>query len=258
MWSLVYARSVRDRQHRQPRLRVLLGAVQRQRPEMRRRPDENDQEQQQRFRRDVVGHRGPAEHRRHRARRAADDDILRRGGLEQHRVDDRVADERRQRQPHRQRIDHHVQYRETRGADDAGEHQRLGRGQVAARQRSRAGARHHGVDLLLDQAVDRRRRAGDQRDAQRAEHQRVERRQRRRGEKHADHRREHDQRDDARLGQRQELAQAVVAKRDGGHRTGRQRAGQGINFTIAAHPICDALRTRCRSLASPRMSGSAP
>ena len=41
----------------------------------------------------------------------------------------------------------------------------------AARQRPGAGARHQRIDLLLDQAVHRRRRAGHQRDAQRARKQ---------------------------------------------------------------------------------------
>ena len=50
----------------------------------------------------------------------------------------------------------------------AGEHQRLPRRQLAARQRPPARARHQRVDVLLDQAVDRGRRAGHQPDAERA------------------------------------------------------------------------------------------
>src|SRR5262245_27967118 len=73
---------VRDRQHRQSGARVLLGAVERERPEVRRRPREDDQEQEQRFRRHLSGYRRPAEHRRHRARRAADHDVLRGERLE--------------------------------------------------------------------------------------------------------------------------------------------------------------------------------
>jgi hypothetical protein len=50
-------------------------------PEMRRCPRKDDQEQQQRIGIDHARDRGPAEHRRRRAGRAADDDVLRRRAL---------------------------------------------------------------------------------------------------------------------------------------------------------------------------------
>ena len=95
---------MRDRQHRQAGLRVVLDPVQRQRPEVRRRPQEDDQAHQPGLGADLAAHRGPAQHRWHRARGAADDDVLRRRRLQQHGVDDRVADEGGQRQPERQRV----------------------------------------------------------------------------------------------------------------------------------------------------------
>ena len=76
------------------------------------------------------------------------------------------------------------------------------------------------VDLLLDQAIDRGGRTGDQRDTEGAEYHDVDGRRARRGQKHADHRGENDQRYDARLGQREELAKAAFGKREGGHRCG--------------------------------------
>jgi hypothetical protein len=50
---------------------------------MRRRPDEDDQEQQQGVRVERVGQRGPAEDRRGRSGGAANDDVLWRGALEE-------------------------------------------------------------------------------------------------------------------------------------------------------------------------------
>ena len=67
---------------------------------MRRRPDEDDREEEQRRDPDVPGRRGPADERRHGARGAADHDVLRRRALQPARVDDDVeeaADEREDR-----------------------------------------------------------------------------------------------------------------------------------------------------------------
>ena len=110
---------------------------------------------------DLAAHRGPAEHRRHRARGAADDDVLRRQRLQHHGVDDRVADEGGERQPHRQRIDRNVQQRAAGGARAAAENSSVWRVASARRVAVGAprGARHARVDALLDQAVERRRRA---------------------------------------------------------------------------------------------------
>ena len=125
--------------------------------------------------------------------------------------------------------------------------------------------------LLLDETVDRGRRAGDERDAERAEQAPPQRRQARDREEHADDRGEHDQRHDARLGQRQELTDAGFGERDDVHRADSSIVGSDAD-SRAAHgsdrqylsspaasalqPIRDALRSRVRSLAMPRMSGS--
>ena len=63
-------------------------------PEVRGRPRENDQEQQQRMRIDGIGDGRPTEHWRSGARRPADDDVLRRRTLQEDRVDDGVPDQR--------------------------------------------------------------------------------------------------------------------------------------------------------------------
>jgi hypothetical protein len=51
----------------------------------------NSSDRQQR---DIARHRRPADHRREGARRAADDDILRRAALEPHRIDEDVEEDR--------------------------------------------------------------------------------------------------------------------------------------------------------------------
>ncbi len=252
---------MRHRQHRQPGAGVLLCAIERERPEMRRRPGEDDEEQQQRFRRDLPGHRRPAEHRRHRTGSPADHDVLRRKRLEDHRVEDGVAHERPERQPHRERVHELVEQPQPGAADHAGEDQRLQRRQLSARQRPGPGAGHHGVDLLLDEAVDRGRGAGDERDAGGRREQEIERDPAPRGhrEEHADHGAEHDQRNNARLGQLEKLAQAVRGdvKRGGGHRERAGTAGEASRKFITsnspyaaaamAQPVLEYFRSRRRS-----------
>jgi len=156
----------------------------------------------------LAGDRRPAEHRRHRAGSAADDDVLRRHGLEDHGIDDGVADEGGEREPHGEVVHPLVQDEEAQAADRAGEHQGLQRRHLPARQWPAARARHHRVDLLLDQAVDRGGGARGERDAEGAGNQRLQRHHARRRQEHPDHRREDDERHHARLGQLVELAEA--------------------------------------------------
>ena len=70
---------------------------------MRRRPQEDDEEQHEAFEVDRPVDRRPADHRREGAGGAADDDVLRRPALQPHRVDDDVEEdgegEQRRRQP---------------------------------------------------------------------------------------------------------------------------------------------------------------
>jgi hypothetical protein len=97
--------AVRDGQHRNADLGVFIFTRDGQRPEMRRRPDEHDQEQQQRVGIDAVGHGDPAEHRRRRTGRTTDHDVLRRRALEPHGVDDGVTDQRGEREHGGQHVD---------------------------------------------------------------------------------------------------------------------------------------------------------
>ena len=199
---------VRDRQHRESGLGEIFGAIERERPEMRRGPRENDEEQKQRLEGNFAVDGGPAEHRRHRSGGSADHDVLRRHGLEQDRVDHGVADESAEGKPHGERIDEGVQHPQPGAADCAGERKRLKRRELPTGQGPRPSARHDRVDLLLYQAIHRRRRARNKPDADGRGEEKLRRHHARNGEEHADDRAEHDQRHYARLGEAQELAHA--------------------------------------------------
>ncbi len=195
-----------------PALRVILAARDRQRPEVRRRPGEDDQEQQQRMRIGGTGDRRPAEHGRRRAGCTADDDVLRRHVLEPHGVEHRVADQRQERQHGRQRIHQPPQDDHRRDADDPGIRQRLLRGHVTRRDRAVHRARHLLVELAVDDVVDGGGARRGETDAERAVEQGLPGRQARHGEEHAHHRREHDQRDDARLAELVVIAPGRLAR----------------------------------------------
>jgi hypothetical protein len=81
------------RHHRDADATVVTGLEQRQRPEVRRRPQEDDEELDYALdgRRPVTA--GPADHRREGAGGAADDDVLRCRAFEPHRVDDGVEED---------------------------------------------------------------------------------------------------------------------------------------------------------------------
>ncbi len=193
---------------------------------MRRGPDEDDHHQHPGLHRNVIGHGRPAQRGRHGAGQAADDDVLRGRRFQDDGVDDGVADEGGEGQPHGQRIDQVVQHPHAQATQHAREHQRLAYRDFAARHRTAGGARHARIDLALDQAIDGEGRAGQQPDAQRAEDDLVPVRQVGRGKEHADHRTEHCQLRHARLGQCPVLGDAVGLGGQCGHGvTGRADAG---------------------------------
>jgi hypothetical protein len=96
--------AVGNRQHRNVGLGVFLFAVNGQGPEMRRGPGEDDQHQQQRLGADMPGDSNPPQQRRRGAREATDDNVLRGRTLEKAGVDHRIAEQRGQREPGRQRV----------------------------------------------------------------------------------------------------------------------------------------------------------
>ena len=178
----------------------------------------------QRLDRDLAGHRRPAEHRRHGAGRAADHDVLRRRRLEDHGVDDGVADERGQREPHGERVHEVDQQPKPGAAEAAGEHQGLRRRQLALRQGPPARALIT-ASIFCSTRQFTAAAAPPQEDAGRGREQRGRRNHAGCGEEHADHRGEHDERHHARLGQRDEGAQALGEARKANlciHRGGRK------------------------------------
>ena len=78
------------RHHRHPGPGVVRLLDERQGPEVRRGPVEDDGEQVDGREIDAAGHRGPAHQRRERARRPADDDVLRTRALEPDGIDEDV------------------------------------------------------------------------------------------------------------------------------------------------------------------------
>ena len=184
---------------------------------MRRRPDEDDQEQDQRRRTHFVGHRGPAKQRWHRARRAADHDVLGRRRLQDDGVDHRIADEGAQRQPQGERIHENIEHPRADAAQHAGKRQGTGGADLTACQGARAGARHPGVDATLDQAVEGKPRGRQQRDTGQAEHQDAPGHHRLGRQQHADQRAERGEQHDPRLGELEIIVcQASQVERQGG------------------------------------------
>ncbi len=90
-------------------------------------------------------------------------------------------------------------------AGGAGEQQDLAVRNRPDHRRAPARARHHRVDLLLDEAVERGGGARDQCDSDRRAKQQPRGRKLLHREQHPDHGREDDERDDARLGEAPEL-----------------------------------------------------
>ena len=96
------ARAADHRHHRDPCRGVLALEQQRERPEVRRRPQQHDHEQVDRAHPEVAVGRGPARQRRDRAGGAPDHDVLRRRSLQPQRVHDHVVRASGQRQQSRE------------------------------------------------------------------------------------------------------------------------------------------------------------
>ncbi|MNT15666.1 hypothetical protein D3C72_1507340 [compost metagenome] len=247
------ALAVRDRQHRQAGLGVVGAAVQRQRPEVRRGPGEDDQHQEPGLGRYLARHRGPAQRRRHRPREPADHDVLRRGRLEQDGVDHRVAEEGGKGQPHRQVVGVDVQQPHAGAAQYGGEHQGLRRGDLAGGRRAPRGAAHQRIDLLLDQAIDGKGRTGQQPDAGGAADQHAPRHHAGRGEEHADDGAEHGQLRHARLGQGGILSGKVPYPAQLAQRMGvcSGNHGRGLVFHVARAAFGTAAGAPAACIVSP-------
>ena len=178
---------MRHRQHRHVRIIVVRPHEQRQRPEVRRCPHEDQREHQPRLNREAARCNDPADHRRECPCSAANHDVLRRRTLQPHRVDHGVKEDGEQQHACRQQIgaqrQHH--HRQTRQRHTQG--QRLTGLHFARRNGPLCGALHHRVDVRIPPHVQRTRGPcpdGHKQDGGKA-HNRMHRR---RCRQHANHR----------------------------------------------------------------------
>ncbi len=168
---------------------------------MRRRPDEDDQEQHEGFEADAARGRGPADHRRYGAGSAANDDVLRRRALEPHRIDENVEADGEREQRSGDPIGHQPEAEHRAQRQHHAERARFLRAHQSARDRARGGARHLRVDIGVVPHIERAGGAGAGGDAdQRGDGEHRMHRARRRDE--ADESGEHHEEHHSRLHQR--------------------------------------------------------
>ena len=122
---------------------------------MGRRPKENEDEERDRPGRQAVCRRRPADHRRQRARGAADDDVERRPALQNHRIERDVDRDGEREQSRGEPIDLQPQRRDGDDREQRADRQRLIGRHGAARNGAHGGPRHLGVDVGFPPHVER-------------------------------------------------------------------------------------------------------
>ncbi len=203
--NLVRASPAHHRHHRDPGPGVVRLLDQRERPEVRRRPVEDDGEQIDRRQIEPAGHGRPAHQRRKRAGGAADHDVLRARPLEPDGVDEDVEQEPAQREPRAERVDPVPEDRKGREPERHPERQPEPGRDPSGRDRAEPRARHPGVDVPVEPHVDRVGAAGHQVAAQEHPEELAPGREPGRRDEHRRDRRDQQQRDDPRLGQRDQV-----------------------------------------------------
>jgi len=163
-----------DRQHGDAGTGIVVGAIECEGPEMRRRPQEDDQEQDQRLEPDLAGCRRPTDHRRERTGGAADDDVLRCAPLQPHRVYDDVEEDREGEQGRRRDIDRDSKDGDRADGQDKPERACLGARDPAARNRTPDRAGHHGVHVGVVPHIEDTGGAGSRRDCENCDSRRKE------------------------------------------------------------------------------------
>ena len=170
-----------------------------------------------RFEADRAGRGGPADHRRHGARGATDDDVLRRAALEPHRVDEDIEADSEREQRGSEPIGHQPEADHRAEGEHGAKRASLARRHLPARDRTRRSAGHRRVDIGVVPHIEGTGRAGAGGDANQSgdgEH-RVHRARRRH---HSDQRREHHEEHHPRLHQRDivgDLAAGIGFQRRG-------------------------------------------
>ena len=151
------ATAVGDGQHRDFHLGVLLLARDRQSPEMGRRPRKNNEHQQERVTIDLIGDSRPTQQRRHRAGQSTDHDVLGRRAFKVERIDKGIANERSQSEPGGQGVHPGQQHHHSQRAQYKCKNRGALRINFSFDNRSSGGARHHGVDMLIREMINRSR-----------------------------------------------------------------------------------------------------
>ena len=224
-----HLRGRRDhRQHRHPGGGVVVAVAHGQRPEVRRRPEEDHGEHHERGPADRAGDRGPSDDDRHAPRRAAPHDVLRGAALEQQRVDQHVERDRRDREGRRQQVGGCRQPHRAEHTQCEAEHQRVPRRHPALRERSAGGPLHLDVDVGVGHAVQGVRARRGHRSAQQGGEHEPHRRHPAVREEHRGHGDDEQLLDDAGLGETEvgghRGARTPQARPDGRH---RDRKGRG-------------------------------
>src|SRR5262245_2241994 len=111
--------------HRDAGTGIFVGAIKRERPEMRRRPKEHDQEQDERLEPDIAGRRRPADDGGKRTGSPTNDDVLWRASLEPHRVDDDVEEDGKSEQGRRFDVDRESKNRDRTGGENHAKYERF-------------------------------------------------------------------------------------------------------------------------------------
>ena len=144
---------MRDRQHRNINFRIFFQSCDRQRPEMRWRPDEYNQKQQQRAAGNLIGHSSPTQNRWRRTGRPTDHNVLRCGTFEPDRVDHGITDQREKGQYGRQCIDQKPQNQHRNDAENRCKRQRCLHRQLALWQRTAASSHHEDIGAMVEYVV---------------------------------------------------------------------------------------------------------
>ena len=210
-----------DRQHRYAGGFVIAADQQRERPEVRRCPEEDDREEQERRDCDVAGGRRPADQRRDRAGGAADDDVLGRRALQPARVDEDVEEVAGQREQCGEHVDEAREQYERERREREPELERPRRHDTLGCDGTAVGTTHVPVDVAVEHVVERARTAAGERQPGHGDGEQPRGREAAGADDHAAGPGEQQQAHDARLGQRQ-----VVPPRRRGHRLAAERCSR--------------------------------
>ncbi|MPL75517.1 hypothetical protein SDC9_21341 [bioreactor metagenome] len=207
--------AMRHRQHRYPGAGIIVAHEERERPEMRRRPQEDQREHQEALERDAARRHCPADHRRKGPGGTADHDVLRRAPFQPDGIDDDVEEDGEGEEQPREDIRGQRQHHAGDARKRQPEAERLALAHPPRGDRAAFGAAHQPVDVGVIPHVQRPRGAAAKRDEQ-DRHRRHEGMHRRRRHHQPDEGGEDHERHHPRLQQREEIAQPGLARGGGG------------------------------------------